>query len=492
MRFRTGMAGVLHAALWAAIIGALLSGPAASAAQGAKSSAAASQPSFSTTPALDPAFAWGVHDYAIRCGQDPVNVQVTVPAGWEAKLGLGPFQTTDFVAQRPFTPGGALTVTFHRLSDSASFSYHVRCLPADFPVYRFGRTAAGGPEFFMLQMDRNYVNDTYAAIFDRNGVPVWWYKTAASPIDAELLSDGTVAWAPWNGGTSGGPFEIRTLDGQLVRTVGAAGGLDTDIHDLQLLPNGNYLLGGQVQKHVDASPYGGSTNATVTGYQIQELTPDGQLVWKWDSLQHIGLGQTTTRWWDQVLASGRPVLDIQHWNAVEPNGKNLLLSFRHLDAVYAINRTTGAIVWKLGGIHTSKSLKVLNDPDGSYPLAGQHDPRVLPDGTISIFDNFTGVNKQPRVVRYRINAKAKTATLVQSFTDRTATRSICCGSARMLPSGDWLVGWGGVKFAGAYNAQGRNIFRLQFPGGFSYRSFPVPPHALTAQQLRQAMNAMNP
>jgi len=270
------------------------------------------------------------------------------------------------------------------------------------------------------------------------------------------------------------------------------GGLATDIHELQLLPNGNYLLGGQVQKHVDASQYGGSSNATVTGDQIQQVTPEGQLVWKWNSLDHIGLGQTTPRWWSQILASGRPVLDIQHWNAVEPAGKNLLLSFRHLDAVYAINRTTGAIAWKLGGIHTSKSLKVLNDPDGSYPLAGQHDPRLLPDGTISIFDNFTGLTRPPRVVRYRINPKAMTATLVQSFTDKTATRSVCCGSARMLPSGDWLVGWGAVKFTGAYNSQGRSIFRLQFPGGFSYRSFPVPPGALTAQQLRQAMNAMHP
>ena len=34
--------------------------------------------------------------------------------------------------------------------------------------------------------------------------------------------------------------------------------------------------------------------------------------------------------------------------------------------------------------------------------------------------------------------------------------------------------------------------RLHLPEGFSYRSFPVPPQALTAQQLRQAMNAMNP
>jgi hypothetical protein len=274
--------------------------------------------------------------------------------------------------------------------------------------------------------------------------------------------------------------------------VGAAGGLATDIHELQLLPNGDYLIGAIIRKpHQDTSAYGGSSDATVNTYQIQELTPSGQLVWHWDSLKHIGLNQTPQRWWDQILAGGQPALDIQHFNAAQPDGKFLLLSFRHLDAVFKINRNTGGIIWKLGGVHTSKSLKVLKDPDGSYPLGGQHDVRLLPDGTISIFDNFTNLGKPPRVVRYRINEKAKTATLVQSFEDRTATASPCCGSARMLPGGGWLVSWGGLKFTGGYNSKGRNLFRLQYPGAFSYRSFPVPPGALTSQQLRDAMNAMH-
>jgi hypothetical protein len=62
----------------------------------------------------------------------------------------------------------------------------------------------------------------------------------------------------------------------------------------------------------------------------------------------------------------------------------------------------------------------------------------------------------------------------------------------MLPSGDWLVSWGGLKFTGAYNSKGRSIFRLQYPGAFSYRAFPVPSGALTAAELQQAMNAMQP
>ena len=478
----TGTTRSLRVGRWAAIACLLLAGFGATAAQGA------SLPSFSTTPALDPAFAWQAHDYAIRCDANPLSVQVTTPGTWQGKVGVGDFSSQDFVAQRSLTAGGALRVTFHHPGDPSYHYFHVRCLPTDFPTYRFGRSGLGGPEFFIVQMNNNY-----AAIFNADGVPVWWFQASTSPLDAELLSDGTISWQRWTGGgTSGGGFEIHNLDGQLVRTVVAAGGLSTDIHEIQLLPNGNYLIGAIIRKpHQDASPYGGSSDATLNTYEIQELTPSGQLVWKWDSLKHIGPDETPQRWWDQVLAGGQPVLDIQHWNGLEADGKYLLLTFRHLDAVYMINRNSGAVVWKLGGVHTPKSLKVLNDPEGSYPLGGQHDVRLLPDGTISIYDNFTGLNKPPRVVRYRIDPESKTARLVESFEDPTAAGSVCCGSARKLPSGGWLVGWGGLKFTGGYNSKGRSIFRLQYPGGFSYRSFPVPPGALTAPQLRQAMTAMS-
>ena len=384
-------------------------------------------------------------------------------------------------------PGRALAVVFHR-PDHRYLRFHVRCLPSDFPEYHFTRTGAGGPGFFIVQM-----NNHYAAIFDRHGVPVWWYKATGVPDNAELLPDGTLAWAPVDEASYQlGDYEIHRLDGSFVRVVKAVGGPVADIHELQLLPNGNYLLGAQVTKrHVDASEFGGSSDASVTGFQIQEVTPTGELAWKWNSLSHIGLDQTPASWWNQILTRPQPY-DIQHWNSVEPDGRFLLLSFRHLDAVYAINRNSGGIVWKLGGTTTPKSLKILNDPEGSYPLAGAHDARREADGTITIHDNFTGLNKPPRAVRYRVDPQARTARLVQSISDPDAAASICCGSARRLPSSDWLVGWGGIPFVGAYNSGGQRLFKLDLPGSFSYRSFPVPPRALSAAQLRRGMNAMSP
>ena len=268
-----------------------------------------------------------------------------------------------------------------------------------------------------------------------------------------------------------------------------AGGATADIHEIQLLPNGNYLIGAQVEYQADATAYGGSPTSTVIGIEIQEVTPDGDLVSSWDSRDHIGL-EETGRWWDQSILDNEPY-DIVHWNSAEAVGKNrLLLSFRHLDAVYMVNRRTGRIIWKLGGTETPESLDVLGDPHGDYPLGGQHDARLLPDGSVSIHDNRTGLGDPPRAVRYRVNTDAGTARLVQSIEDPDVSASFCCGSARRLDSGDWLIGWGGNVMVGGYDREGNRVFSLKLGAGFSYRANPVPDGTVSKRQLRNAMDAM--
>ncbi|MGH2965026.1 MAG: arylsulfotransferase family protein [Solirubrobacterales bacterium] len=482
---------MLRAGRWVALALLVIGWPGA---VGAQARAPVAHPSFSTGPALHPSFSWQVRDYVVRCDQSPVRVQVDVPTGWRGQVGPTDPHSADFVVHRSLDAGSALVVSFHRAGKPSARTYfHLRCLPSDFPFYQFRRSAPGGPDFFVAQL-----NHGYAVIFNRQGVPMWWDQSGPQAIDAQVNPDGTVSWTTATGPALTGGFEIHRLDGSLVREVNTVGGPTTDIHDLQRLPNGNYLVGGQViEHHVDTSAYGGSSNADIMGFEIQEVTPGGQLVWKWDSLDHIGLAQTPTTYWDQVVQQPQPY-DIQHWNSLEPEGSNrLLLSFRNLDAVYEINRTTGNVIWKLGGTTTPKSLTVLNDPYASYPLGAQHDARRLPDGTISLHDNFTYQNRGPRAVRYRIDPQAGTATLVESVTDPDAAASQCCGSARKLPSGGWLIGWGRIpnappinRFIGGYNSSGQRIFELELPYGFFYRAFPVPSGEINADQLRHGMNAM--
>lgn len=454
-------------------------------------SARAARPAFATGPAgaeLIPAFSWSDRDYVVRCDSQPsLAIDVAGAPHWRTRVSRTESQPGSFSVERRLSPGDAFTVTFRRSGSSRGTHFHVRCLPADYPNYDFERIRPGGVRFFGTQIG------PYATIFDSDGAPIWWADSAASPNNVEVLPDGTVAWDPVDPVADvAGIYEIRSLSGRVLRTVSTPGAT-TDLHELLLLPNGNYLLGGRVtEHHIDTSPYGGPADTDVRGIEVQEVTPKGKVVWKWDSSDHIAVSETPQRWWDSFILKGNPPYDIVHWNAAEPDGKYVLLSFRHLDAVYAINRNTGNVVWKLGGTHTSKSLKVVGDPQGSYPLGGQHDVRALPDGTISIHDNNTGLPDPPRAVRYRIDLKHRTAHFVSALTDPSIPNSVCCGSARMSPSGSWLVGWGGNPVTTAYDALGRPLYRLTLTGGFGYRAQPVPPGAATAHDFRHGMNRMQP
>jgi hypothetical protein len=340
------------------------------------------------------------------------------------------------------------------------------------------------------------MENRYAAIVNDDGVPVWWYQAQFDPYNVDLQPDGTVTFTPIDDiSLQKGDYEVHSLSGRLLRVIKADAGEPPDVHELQLLDNGNYLLGMQYPYTADTSAFGGSVNSQVLGIQILEITPNGRIVYRWASGDHISVSETPQRWWDMPILDREPY-DASHWNAVELVGKNrMLLSFRHLDAIYMVNRTTGAIIWKLGGTPTPQSLDVIGDPHAGPTLfGGQHDARIHPNGTISIHDNRTGLGEPPRVVRYRIDEDAGTATLVQQFSDPEVPVSICCGSARRIPHGEWLVAWGGFGTVGAYDRSGAPIFRFttgQAVGEpFSYRAYPVAEGALDVTKLRKAMDKL--
>ena len=430
---------------------------------------------------LFPNYNPNIHDYVVRCNNAPVTVTVHASTGWEVAINGDPFRSGDFSESVPLGSGVAFAVSVRDTARTQLYRYHVRCLPNGFPTYTFTHQGPVSPKFFSVDQDPS----SYAIIFNNHGVPIWWDHTRAH--DTRVLPNGKVLWV----NAYLRRWEIHRLDGSLVRVLGAIGARSNN-HDLQLLGNGDYLLGALfVQSHVDTSAYGGSSDADVMNIDLQEVGPGQSLVWDWKSQDHISLAETG-RWWDDAI--NHPIgnaYDIVHWNSIDPVGSSVIASFRHLDAVYKIDRSTGNIVWKLGGTNTPQSLTVMNDPDG-YTFGGQHDARQLPDGTLTVFDNRTQLtNAQPRAERFRIDEASGTATLLQTINDPAVPSSDCCGSARRLGNGDWLISWGGpANPIGGYTSDGQRTFLLSLPAR-SYRAEPVPA-AISAQDLRQGMTAMFP
>jgi hypothetical protein len=404
-------------------------------------------------------------------------------------------------ASVPLAEGQAFTLSTIEGGDQRT--YNVRCLPSGFPQFTYQR--AGRPSAaHQIVTPIKFVGANYVAVFDRNGVPVWWYEPEAIPLDAKLMRDGSIAWGRYFGGgfttDPRGLYEVRRLDGSLAREISTVGS-PPDHHDLLDLPNGNVLAITYKPRSttVNLTPYGGPAAANVADGEIQELNPAGNVVWSWNSKDHIALAETD-RWWPSVIANpvtlpppdGRSVYDIVHMNSIEVDGDSIVFSTRATDSVYKIDRATGAIEWKLGGTARPESLTVLGDPLGAFPLGAQHDARVLGDGTVTIHDNRSDLGQPPRGVRYAIDEGAGTATFVEAISDSRVPLSACCGSARRQPGGSWVFSWGQSPIVTELEADGDRVFTLTFDNAFSYRSFPVPDGGLSPAALRAGMSAMFP
>jgi VCBS repeat-containing protein len=454
-----------------------------------------SQPSVTSSVDLIPAFSPSVSDYAMRCSGDPVSLSVVAPEGTDVAVDGRAPSSGEFSASVDLEPGQSFGFASSRGAHTET--YHVRCLPIDFPNYE--ATVAGTPQsqWYFVSPSLNSGAGDYAVVFNADGVPVWWKKGGSPPLDFKLLSNGNVGFfSIWNGSPTT-QFNEFQLDGTIVRETNTVG-TPTDLHDYQELPNGNRLtLSYKLRDHVDVSAYTGQAqdmDAAVLDAVIQELAPDGSLVWEWNSKDHLGLGETG-RWWTMgaqaaqtTTSDGRNLYDIIHINSVEPDGDGIVLSTRHTDAVYRIDRLTGDVTWKVGGTPRPESLAIVGDDFGA-----QHDARILPDGSLTLHDNGTYRNRPPRALRFTLDTTARTATLVESVSDPLAPTSICCGSARRLPGGNWVMSWGLNSLVTELSPSGDRPFKLTFGNGiFSYRANPVLPGVLSATSLRTGMDAQYP
>jgi Arylsulfotransferase (ASST) len=448
-----------------------------------------------TDPGLYPKFRRGIADYVVRCGSNGQLVLfVKATHGDRVAVGHHTARSGEYVATLNRRAGGGVTV------HAPKRSYHIRCLPKDFPAWSATRRSRPQSQWYIVTPIGSGTTG-YVAFFDSRGVPVWWRRsTTYGPWDGKLLSHGDVAWTRYLGDPFGmrssERYEVQRLDGTHARTVRAVGN-PTDTHDLQRMPNGHYLvISYRRRTGVDLRAYGGPANGTVWDGQIQELTPSGRVVWSWNSKNHVDLAETG-RWWisftddhtDKPL--DKRTYDLVHLNSVEPDGDGFVVSARHLDAVFRIDRRTKEITWKLGGTHTSRSLTVTHDPLSEMPFAGQHDARLYRDGTLTVYDNGTNAKRPPRAVRYRIDAKHRTAKLIESVADREVGESGFAGSARKLPGGDWVVCWGGSALVTEQKPSGKRVFGIFFHGyHFSYRAVGVPRGRVSARVLRRAMDRL--
>jgi hypothetical protein len=189
----------------------------------------------------------------------------------------------------------------------------------------------------------------------------------------------------------------------------------------------------------------------------------------------------------RLPASPNTAWDWFHINAVHiDKDGNLLIDSRHTWTFYKVNRTTGDVIWQLGGRHSSFS--EIAGPGQVLDSAGeifawQHDPEALGGDRYSIFDNeSSGTPLLPasRAVTIQLDEANRTATLLSSDSQPEGLAASSQGDAQTTANGDLLVGWGNLNHFSEFDPQGNLVLNAAFPAGVnSYRAYRLPWRAAT-------------
>ncbi len=306
-------------------------------------------------------------------------------------------------------------------------------LPSDFPVYSVNNIDPSEGSIFFSPFGWHV--QAYLIITDNYGIPVYYQKMPATSFDFQKQINGNLTYFE---SASGAYYEMNSMY-QIVDTLKMVNGYSSDVHELRILENGHSVMFAYDRQVVrmDTIVTGGNPHAVVTGLVLQELDENKNLVFQWRSWDHYKITDAT---YDISLTDS--LIDYVHGNAVAIDyDGNFLLSCRHMDEITKINRITGDIIWRWGGINCKNNeFTFINDPTG---FSHQHCIRRLPNGNYTIFDNGNLHDPQySRAVEYQMDEGNRIVNLVWENSNDPLTYSAAMGSTQRLSNHNTFIGWG--------------------------------------------------
>jgi arylsulfate sulfotransferase len=263
-------------------------------------------------------------------------------------------------------------------------------------------------------------------------------------------------------------------------------------HEARKLPDGKYLVLADSERIL--TDVQGSGAVDVIGDTILVLSPDLQVVWVWDSFDHLDPHRTALAGETCTYPAGlgcapfylaTAANDWLHGNSLQltPDG-NILYSARHQDWLIKIDYANGAgngnVLWRLG---MGGDFQIVSS-DPSPWFSHQHDANFERDNTtLTVFDDGnTRVANDPtahsRGQVLRIDEQNRVATLVLNAD--LGTYSPAVGSAQPLRNGNYHFDSGFIMDpSGSGNRVSQSLevdpsgnisYGIQF-GTIEYRSF---------------------
>jgi hypothetical protein len=332
-------------------------------------------------------------------------------------------------------------------------------------------------------------SSTYAngpEILDKHGNIVWFRpipqgQTASDFRTQTYHHQHVLTW--WQGtglgGLATGTDYIYNDHFQQVATVNAGNGLSADGHEFLITARNTALILSYTTATADLTSIGGPANQAVINGVVQEIDiATGKVLFQWNSEDHVPFSQS-----EQPLpASPSTPWDWFHINAVHVDTDgNLLVDARDTWTTYKVNRSSGRIIWQLGGKASSFTLtagpgQVLDNANEIF--AWQHDPEALGNNLYTLFDNESAGNPllpYSRAITVKLHKRTHVATLVASDNQPEGLSAASQGNAQTTRGGERFVGWGALPYFSEFDRTGQLIFNAAFPTGVnSYRAYLLP------------------
>lgn len=312
-------------------------------------------------------------------------------------------------------------------------------------------------------------------IADKAGHEVWRYTPPKGQGVGNFHTQiyrGRKVLTWWQGSGAAGHGDgvdyIADTHGRVITTVTPGDGLDSDVHEFRLLPDGRALITSYVQVPADLTSVGGPRNGTMLNCVATVIdVATKHVLLHWSAMAHIPVAASMMRP-GAVAGRTHTIYDPFHLNSIALDlSGNLLISFRNLSALYDVDIHTGAVAWRLGG----KQSDLAMGPGTS--IDGQHDAEFADAHTIRLFDNnIDGINQLGRstIKWIRIDPEQHTALLVRAQSHPAGLSSPAMGNAQPVGNGDTFGSWGLAPHIAEFSPSGQLVYDATLPVG-SYRAY---------------------
>jgi hypothetical protein len=314
-------------------------------------------------------------------------------------------------------------------------------------------------------------------ILDPRGRLLWWKQLPPEVIgaDFQLTSYGgqpALAW--WQGRVTEAAYGVG--EGVIANTsyepiahVKAGNGLPTDIHELDITPQGHAYVDAY---ELECLPTCSESNPPTIDAVVQEIDiHTGLVMWEWHAMGHLALSET-------VVPPTGGVWDPYHVNSIQALPEHhLLLSMRDTSGVYELDQETGAIIWQIA----DKASSFTRGKNTTFHF--QHDARL--EGkkldVLTVFADEAGppVYGSSRGLRLKLAGGA--VKLMRQYLRPTVTVAVSEGSTQVMRHGEAVVGFGSAPFFSEFaksaepGKRGKLVFDAELPkGDGSYRVLRFP------------------